>query len=1064
MKSNRALIAILMALVAFFAFQILGCGSMDGDGGVTTDTTDTTGDTTTGEGPSVSVSTGSESIVADGSSQALITATVLDIDDNNVTNGTTVTFTTTAGDIDSVTAGTQTTYSSVTANGIASALLTSPTNVGSAIVTATCSGVNGSTEVNFIPDVVSTVSLTITPTNLTADDSSTSTVRAVITDANNNAVADGETISFFVTTGTGTLSVPTGTTSGGVVTVTYTASDTAGTEIITAQSTNGTSGTVNITLIGVQIGSVTLNAGQDELIADGITNTNITATILDSSGNPIADGTTINFINNTGFGVLSAATATTTAGSASVVLTSPTQSGQTAFIKADAGSLSGNTIVSFIPGPVHRIVTVANPQSIPDDFFICPDDSSRIFAAVLDINDNPVADGTEVVFSVDKGWIWDNYPLCTTPVPITSSKTIPTANGMAKIAIFGGGVVETGTVSICASSLCYEDASGNPGIQVSYGATIGEASGLPTSIQLSFSVPSIQVKGTGGTETATITARVYDETGSPIKDNFSSADGETDGTNVFTSASANFGTKGYGVSGSDTITINSGTNSGKTYTITGPGADSETQVLLDSIIAEPETGLNFTATIKDNITFTILLGPGGGENIDGDIEGLSESIKSTVNGEATVTLSSGTFPGTIIIQAVCIQGGKTATAISPEIGIEAGDPYNITMYTSSAVEDNGDGSLSWSISAMVQDQYGNPVADNTAVYFGVVDNVLSSGADGATGANNIFTSGSTNFTTEGVKQYDTLIILEGQDEGGHIINTPGTTTATLLYDLTATAYLLNFVAGNAVYGTICGVVPTGNFELDPSCTQLTDTIPIKGVAHTKLTWPSSVIFQPFYLFAETEARNLGKSLVFNYPGVAPISIDVTIVPNLVLAGDTGITVEAHFHDGALITPHHIQNATLTFKTHNSVVSGFGAVGTATTTDDTDTWGIASVNNLETMECLDALAYVTIVVSSGNYYGTATLTIDDTAPTANFASTDMKDGVNAYFADSSTSAAGTLIDTWSWNFGASATPSTYSFKNPGSVSFGSSGTYPVILTVTNNFGCEDTKVSSVTIAP
>lgn len=36
MKSNRALIAILMALVAFFAFQILGCGSMEGDGAVTT--------------------------------------------------------------------------------------------------------------------------------------------------------------------------------------------------------------------------------------------------------------------------------------------------------------------------------------------------------------------------------------------------------------------------------------------------------------------------------------------------------------------------------------------------------------------------------------------------------------------------------------------------------------------------------------------------------------------------------------------------------------------------------------------------------------------------------------------------------------------------------------------------------------------------------------------------------------------------------------------------------------------------------------------------------------------
>lgn len=175
--------------------------------------------------------------------------------------------------------------------------------------------------------------------------------------------------------------------------------------------------------------------------------------------------------------------------------------------------------VSFIPGPPFRIYADVNPQTIPAVFYYCPDDSSRIVATVVDMNDNPVADGTEVVFSIDKGWIWDDFPECPDPggtIPVVASKTVSTANGTARIAVLGSNRVETGTVDICVAGLCYEDASGNRGVQVSYGATTGEASGLPNSIELTLSATSIQVKGTGGTETATITAKVYDETGNPM--------------------------------------------------------------------------------------------------------------------------------------------------------------------------------------------------------------------------------------------------------------------------------------------------------------------------------------------------------------------------------------------------------------------------------------------------------------------------------------------------------------------------------------------------------------------
>ena len=96
MKSNRAMIAILMVLMTFFtfqfAFQIVGCGPLEGgEEDTTTDTTEVTV-----QNGIVSIGTDQVTVKSDNSDKATITTTVLD-SSNLAVKGVKVTFSATAG-------------------------------------------------------------------------------------------------------------------------------------------------------------------------------------------------------------------------------------------------------------------------------------------------------------------------------------------------------------------------------------------------------------------------------------------------------------------------------------------------------------------------------------------------------------------------------------------------------------------------------------------------------------------------------------------------------------------------------------------------------------------------------------------------------------------------------------------------------------------------------------------------------------------------------------------------------------------------------------------------------
>lgn len=350
----------LISVVIICAFTLVSCGGGGGGGEEAPAAAPAAGP---GPGPadSVTLSTGATDIVADGASRARIKAEIVDSGGNPVANGTTVTFTTTAGSFSPLTTTTAT-----TTNGVASVYLTSPTRVGSATITVTVGGVSNSTTVSFIPGAVAFISLTAIPDNLTADGSSTSTIRAVVTDAQGNAVAEGEMISFSVTTGEGTLSAPTAITTGGVATVIYTASTTSGTETISAQATNGIEDSVDISLSGGGIvpDAISLSTSQVTVKSDNSDSATIIATVLDAY-NIVVEGATVRF-ESSGGQLGTSVVDTDASGEAPVTFSSGSidKSNRTVTITAKVDGLTAQIPVRITGSSITISTDIA---TIPDD-------------------------------------------------------------------------------------------------------------------------------------------------------------------------------------------------------------------------------------------------------------------------------------------------------------------------------------------------------------------------------------------------------------------------------------------------------------------------------------------------------------------------------------------------------------------------------------------------------------------------------------------------------------------------------------------------------------------------
>jgi uncharacterized repeat protein (TIGR01451 family) len=214
-----------------------------------------------------------------GHSSAL-TATATDQFGNPVANGTPISFTTSLGTLSSGTAAT---------NGGSASVTLSSTISGVATVTAAVGSLSATALVTFTPGAPFTFTLTAIPSTLPAGHSSALTATA--TDQFGNPVANGTPISF--TTSLGTLSSGTAATSGGSASVTL-SSTIAGVATVTA-AVGSLSATALVTFTPGAPFTFTFTLTPAVIVANGISQSVGTATVVDQYGNPVS-GVSVNFL------------------------------------------------------------------------------------------------------------------------------------------------------------------------------------------------------------------------------------------------------------------------------------------------------------------------------------------------------------------------------------------------------------------------------------------------------------------------------------------------------------------------------------------------------------------------------------------------------------------------------------------------------------------------------------------------------------------------------------------------------------------------------------------------
>ena len=733
----------------------------------------------------IAIASGSQELVADGVTSTTVTATVTDSGGSPV-NGIVVNFTSSAG--------TPTAASATTANGVAAFTLTSPTIAGTtATVRASAQGVSSShLLVSFVPGSVASVVLSAVPSNLAADGTSTSALRADVRDAHGNAVTDGEVIRFTVTTGSGTVAPPTAATSGGVAEVSYTASYTVGTETVTAESANGYTDTVNITLAGTAVNSVTVTSGTGTLVADSVTTTIIRATVLDTNGAGVP-GETVAFA--TTLGTLSSPTDVTNSnGNAEVTLETGTTVG-TATVTATASGFGNQVAVQFVAGAPSTVTVSAAPSSVN------PNGTTTVTATVLDANANAVV-GETVNFSV---------PTNGSGGAIQTLTVATNVNGQASSAYVAGNVAGTDVLKATAAS---------NGKNNTTTVTVSATSVVVGSITVAAGTGSLVADGVSST---LIRATVLNTSG-----------GAASGVTVtFATTLGTFTTPATAVTNAAGIaeaTLKSGTTVG-TATVTGSASGFSSQAAVVFAAGAPATvtltAAPSTVNPADSTTVTAVVKDTNSNPVVGETVNFSVSTNNSggslgnvsavtnVNGEASVTYTAGSTAGSDTLKATAASNGtnNTATVTVSATAVVVGS-ISVAAGASSLVADGAGSTL---IRATVTDT-SSEAAPGVTVTFATTLGTFTTSTTGVTNSAGIAEATLKTGTTVGTATVTaTASGFSSRVSVQFVAGAPSTVTVTAApatvnpgNDTTLTAVVVDS-NGNALVGeTVNFGVPTNN--------------------------------------------------------------------------------------------------------------------------------------------------------------------------------------------------------------------------------------------------------------
>jgi len=219
-----------------------------------------------------------------------------------------------------------------------------------------------------------------------------STISAIVTDSEGNAVPNGTTVYFY--TNSGALSVSSATTTNGIATVTLTLDDNMldGAKAKVTAFIGSVNGSVEVTCkTETEIESITLSANPESNVPGE--KSVITAIVKKESGGFVGNGTIVYFTTNSG--ELSVNSVATTNGVATVdlILDDNMQAGEKA--KVTAFTLNSESVEITVMC-IDVIVTI-----YADDYSIPAGGSSNITAVVTKTNGTPVEDVIVIFFAKD---------------------------------------------------------------------------------------------------------------------------------------------------------------------------------------------------------------------------------------------------------------------------------------------------------------------------------------------------------------------------------------------------------------------------------------------------------------------------------------------------------------------------------------------------------------------------------------------------------------------------------------------------------------------------------------
>jgi len=155
----------------------------------------------------------------------------------------------------------------------------------------------------------------------------------------------------------------------------------------------------NILITGISANPTAIQVG-------GAETATITAEVITTVGDPVSDGTVVNFAldaASVASGAQITQSATTTNGTATAIVRSGTLAGPVQVMVSVGGVSARFTPLTFTAAPPHSIIMAVetNKWNTPANTI----DPVGITAVVADQFNNPVADGTSVYFTTDRGVI-----------------------------------------------------------------------------------------------------------------------------------------------------------------------------------------------------------------------------------------------------------------------------------------------------------------------------------------------------------------------------------------------------------------------------------------------------------------------------------------------------------------------------------------------------------------------------------------------------------------------------------------------------------------------------------